>query len=139
MTANLSDQLRSLVTAAIRLGDAARAVAEQSATEARQKLDSPPDPLRDDADLPETSRMTTHQDPTLAAFVAEHAPRNRFSAPEMIDTWDHLSTVPAAQGLAPYYRQLAAAVRWVQQHHGQQVAASFVTYLSDAASPDRSS
>lgn len=91
--------------------------------------------------------MTTDD---LAAFVAAHPPRPGFSADQMIATWEDLSSLADLEAIATdtddregrhnlkdaaaFRRQLAAAVRWVQTHHGSEVADAFVTYLGNASS-----
>ncbi|MFS4107487.1 hypothetical protein [Streptomyces sp. PD-S100-1] len=84
----------------------------------------------------------------LAAFVAEHPPRPGQSAAQMISTWEHniaaLDKMAANaedtasrnqhQDEAALRAQLIAAVRWVQAHHGDDVADAFVTHLGDASS-----
>ncbi|MEU3978432.1 hypothetical protein [Streptomyces bacillaris] len=85
----------------------------------------------------------------IAAFLAAHPPRPGFSADHMVAIWDDLSSMADVEAIATepddrqtrtsledaaaYRRQLAAAVRWVQAHHGDDVANSFVTYLSNAS------
>ncbi|MEW2066671.1 hypothetical protein [Streptomyces sp. NPDC007346] len=91
--------------------------------------------------------MTTED---IAAFVAAHPPHPGFSADQIADVWDELSSVADVEVIATdtsdretrstlehaaaYRRQLAAAVRWVKAHHGDEVANSFVTYLGNASS-----
>lgn len=84
----------------------------------------------------------------LAAFVAANPPRPGFTAARMIDAWEDLASLADVQAIATddrgersavedgaaTHRQLAAAVRWVQAHHGREVADAFVTYLGDASS-----
>lgn len=86
----------------------------------------------------------------IAAFVAAHPPHTGFSADQMIGIWDHLTSIADAEAIATdaeervrrarleemaaFRRQLAAAVRWVKAHHGDEVADSFVTYLGNASS-----
>ncbi|MEU0991245.1 hypothetical protein [Streptomyces sp. NPDC005953] len=73
----------------------------------------------------------------LAQFVAAHPARPGLGATVMIATWEQLSSLPAADVAgqeATFRRQLAAAVRWVQDHHGTEVADAFVTYLGTASS-----
>lgn len=93
--------------------------------------------------------MTTPDD-DITAFVAAHPPRPGFTADRMIDVWEHLGSIMEVEAIATdtddretrgalkdavaFRRQLAAAVRWVNKHHGPEVADAFVTYLGDAAS-----
>ncbi|MYR28614.1 MULTISPECIES: hypothetical protein [unclassified Streptomyces] len=90
--------------------------------------------------------MTTD---AITAFVAAHPPQPGLSADHLVAIWDDLSSLadvdaiatdasnPAArvalEDAAAFRRQLAAAVRWVQAHHGDAVADSFVTYLGNAS------
>ncbi|WP_030574478.1 hypothetical protein [Streptomyces aureocirculatus] len=84
----------------------------------------------------------------IAAFVAAHPPHPGFSADQMIATWDSLASLTEVAAIATEVnearstlqdetacrRQLSAAVRWVKEHHGDQVADAFVTYLGATSS-----
>ncbi|MEU0991921.1 hypothetical protein [Streptomyces sp. NPDC005953] len=72
----------------------------------------------------------------IDAFVRAHPARVGLGATVMISTWEQLSSLPAAAVAgqeAVHRRQLAAAVRWVQEVHGGEVADAFVTYLGTAS------
>lgn len=69
------------------------------------------------------------------------------SARQMLSVWDGLVGLYDAQSvaaenretaanlssLAATMRQRAAAVRWVQHHHGPELADAFTAYLSNAS------
>jgi hypothetical protein len=84
----------------------------------------------------------------IAAFIAAHPPLPGMTAATMINTWEDLASLTDIQIIATdapdtrehlkghnaARRQVTAAVRWVQEHHGTEAADSFVAYLSNASS-----
>ncbi|MFE0133334.1 hypothetical protein ACFWY6_17450 [Streptomyces sp. NPDC059037] len=91
-----------------------------------------------------------HDDDDIARFVAAHPTHPGFTAARMIDVWEQRISLTDVQAIttdrderaersvledaAAARRQLVAATRWVQAHHGQEVADAFITYLGNASS-----